>query len=83
MLKVKIEKQFGVNSTRPASTSAAKSKRVPMVSIIKTAGWSNAKLLRSSTTKRTERESSSIISVSNSEQESSEHSAGKNCIYVH
>ena len=42
MLKAGIKKQFGVHSTRAASTSAAKSKGVPMASIIQTAGWSNA-----------------------------------------
>lgn len=43
MLKAGIKKQFGVHSTRAAATSAAKMKGVPITSIIKTAGWSNAR----------------------------------------
>ncbi|MCG8113599.1 MAG: tyrosine-type recombinase/integrase [Candidatus Thiodiazotropha taylori] len=43
MLKAGIKKQFGVHSTRAASTSAARAKGVPIASIIKTAGWSNAR----------------------------------------
>ena len=43
MLKAGIKKPFWVHSTRAASTSVATSKRVPMASIIQTAGWSNAK----------------------------------------
>lgn len=43
MLKAGVKKQFGVHSTRAAATSAAKMKGVPITSIIKTAGWSNAR----------------------------------------
>ena len=43
MLKAGIDKQFGTHSTKAAATSAAKLKGVPINSIIKTAGWSNAK----------------------------------------
>ena len=43
MLKVGIKKQFGVHSTRAAATSAAMMKGVPLASILKTAGWSNAR----------------------------------------
>lgn len=44
MLKAGINKQFGAHSTRAAATSAARLKGVPLLSIVKKAGWSNARM---------------------------------------
>lgn len=43
MLKAGIKKHFGVHSTRATATSAARQKGVPITSIVKTAGWANAR----------------------------------------
>ena len=43
MLQAGINKQFGVHSTRAVATSTVKMKGVPIETIMKTAGWTNAK----------------------------------------
>ena len=42
MIKAGLDSRFGVHSTRAVATSTAVRKGVPIASIIKTAGWSNA-----------------------------------------
>jgi hypothetical protein len=43
MVNAGLEEQYGPHSTRSASTSKAKSCRVDLNTIIKTASWTNAK----------------------------------------
>ena len=42
MIKASLDSRFGVHSMRAVATSTAVRKGVPIASIIKTAGWSNA-----------------------------------------
>jgi hypothetical protein len=42
LFKAGVAKHYGAHSTRAASTSAARLRGVPISSIIKTAGWTNA-----------------------------------------
>ena len=54
MLKAGINKQFGVHSTRAVANSTAKMKGVPIETIMKTAGWTNAKTFKKNYHKQTE-----------------------------